>query len=397
MRHLPAICGLLVGLVTYSTLAQHQTSRVDETSLVVLDATEGIVKGMVRDSDEEPGPWTIILEGNETKVVNTDNGHFHIRVPPGIYTARVQKTSSDEVDKRAQYSQFLVKGGDITEIEVDPTYEDVYCSKAGEKVIPVFASHGERENLKGLRKPEYDSFSKRFDDVTIRVVVQHCGKTMTGRFINYKSPAIGMNTFTLAAQSARFDNQTRKFDAWNVYAAQHGKTSESPYASASLWGDGIFINLAADSVSSLKGEGAINSGHATFDFKINSSGVDKFEYEDHERGIKLTNGKSGCLVVVSEYRGRLTLWGSAVLVNKDRNTPRARIVHYTVGIQDNSNEEEFADQFSINIPGLKNYEKSGEVTSGDIEVRGSFRSNQGRVGQRSGRRPEGIPVGMAKP
>ena len=170
----------------------------------------GTIKGEVRSGYEQLlGPWTVVIEGGSVKrEISTDEkGTFAITLPAGVYTAHVKPAT--RVDRKAEHVPFRVPPGQQVRIVLDPTEEYVYCTAAGERIIPMWVTDSRKNSVKGLHRPQIDSFAiNPSDKSSLKVVIEYCGKIQTGKLIAYKSPIVRFNTTDIFADDAEFDNQT---------------------------------------------------------------------------------------------------------------------------------------------------------------------------------------------
>lgn len=375
MRLHNAIFALLLGLTPLMALAQRRADHRDHEVSSVTKNKEGTVKGVVLGSDDIPGSWAIIIEGPSfRRIVVANDGHFESSLPAGVYTARVKLDSPEGHDRRIPYPQFLVQPGEVTEVEVDPTYENVFCNSANEKVVPVIASSGEQENLKGLRRPSYEvKLVKRSEKVSIRMVFRYCRKTELGRLSRYQGADIKYDSGSFSATTVLFDPMTYDVSGRNAYVTQHGTGYEVPYATAAFGEGRIFLNLAADQITSIKGSGEINSGAAAFNLKIQKDGDASFMFEDRSTGLRLNTRKHDCMIILTPSDDGIAFYGSA-RVSDPSDENKISVVHYKVTVWDYGRANKSKDRLTISIPSLMNYTRSGRVTSGDIEVNGSSRN-----------------------
>jgi hypothetical protein len=368
----------------------------------------GTILGHVGGAEAGAQPWTIIIEGGSAKreVPSNEHGQFEARVAPGVYKAYM-KTPPGEGDERAEYPTFYVRPGGVAKIQVDLAYEYFYCTKSGEKVIPVQSSRGEAEDRRGLRRPRYDSYDvKESPKVTKTFVVQHCGRTPLGKFIRYKSPTFMFGDAWLTFEQASLSRLGFEVNGEEGTLYRHGEPAVSVPTAGVRFPDGQpFVNFTGMSAFSAKGDGEIGSGVATFDVKVDDRGVKKLEYKDLSNGLKLSSsGKEGCILITESAENGLTIAGSAVVTKP--GSARGEVHDFKVTLQDRGSENKGEDQFSISIslPGLKDYQKSGVVTSGDIDVSGNLRKS-GRQGARAATSvsssrlnvPARMPVRMRRP
>lgn len=232
----------------------------DEKVVPVGSGVIGTIEGTVSGAEGLSGRWTVAVEGDGQKwqVLPDAKGRFKLKVPVGVYRARV-RTNSGEADKRVEFPPILVQANKVTRIEVDPTYEHVYCTPSGERVLPVVSSHGEDENRRGLRKPTYDVHRlPNSDSFPLYLVVQSCGKAREGRLIKYKAALFSYSDFdatVISADSATFDSQNFRLTGRGVDFLRRGARSHAPRISAKVSGRSVSIDSTPRDVSSVKARG----------------------------------------------------------------------------------------------------------------------------------------------
>lgn len=378
-------CGALLGFAAYLPTPVFSQTRVAHPVVsheqVGQVARLGTVEGTVLGDHEEIGPWIVVIEGPEERgrkqkvEVQTDaRGRFQIDLQPAIYTAYV-KVDLGETGKEIRPTPFHVKPGDAAKIQLDPAQGYVYCTSSGKRVIPVELTHGKGGSRRALHRPKYDWHAVRpTDNKSLGILIQYCSKNNIGRSIQYKGAVVGYDTFTMEAESVLFDPVRYTLDGRDVEGVYHGQTFLEPRVLADFWRGKAFVDLTGGAVTSIKGRGTINYGDITFSFDIDRGGVAKFEYEDRIKGLKLKSGKHDCLIIASRTRNGLTFGGSAMVTDHAPNAIQGTFVEFTVMLQDYRNNNKTKDHFAISVPRLKNYQQSGLITSGKIEVSGTFKS-----------------------
>lgn len=208
----------------------------------------GTIKGEVRSGFEQSfGPWKVIIEHKSVRreILTDKKGRFATKIPPGVYIAYVKPTT--KVDKRAEQVPFRVSPGGEVKIVLDPTSEYVYCTSAGERVIPISGTDTE-DYLKGLHRPKVDSFVLNpSDKESLKVVIEYCGKTQTGKIIRYKSPIVRFHTISIFADDAEFNLQNYTLASrGRIGVVQNGARSETTEIKAGFRGADI-LDLSAES------------------------------------------------------------------------------------------------------------------------------------------------------
>lgn len=203
----------------------------------------GRLKGVVWGANEDfPGPWTIVIEHGSARQELTadDQGHFETKLPAGDYTAYL-KPRTGQLAERVRRVPFRIQAGHSAQIELDPTFDYVYCSNNGEMVIPVRRSDTEENNLKGLHRPKVDTLVlKRSDKASLKVTFEYCGKAQSNDRIFYKSVAVTYLPFSIFAPEVEFNLRSHTLEGWgNIYVVQDGKRSNTPHFKADLGGGNV--------------------------------------------------------------------------------------------------------------------------------------------------------------
>lgn len=325
----------------------------------------GVIEGLVPGPDSERREYIVVVQrpGWKQQVQTDKDGRFRLEVQPGVYTA-FAKPRFGQSERRAKYAPFRVGAGEVKKIEVDPTSEYVYCTASGERVIPVQETYS-GNNKRGLRRLEYDSFSKKDG---LRVVIEYCGKSYANQQNKYKSVVVSYDGFRIISDSAVFDLRSRRIESsGRVGVVEHGDRVVRSKVTADFGEKQVVLNLTGGSIPPIRGEGSVKSGDVTFDFKINENGISRFNYEDFAKGLKLKSGKHhSCLIVVNVSKEAITFRGSASLTYTLQHS-RESIVNFTVALQDLGGKPNAADRFSISIP-TENYSRTsaGEIKVGAI-------------------------------
>ena len=211
--------------------------------------TVGTIKGVVwTGGDDLPGRWSVVIERGETHqdIVTNENGRFETKLLPGAYFAWVRPTTTKAID-RVRRIPFSIQAGRVTEIELDPTSEYVYCSSIGERVIPIQTSNEGDSHLKGLHRPKVETFVlKPSEKESMKVTIEYCGRTQSSKSIRYKSAIVTYNAFSILAPEVEFDFQKYTLEGWGkIYVVQDGKRSETPHLKADFKGGNV-ISLSTE-------------------------------------------------------------------------------------------------------------------------------------------------------
>lgn len=260
MRVVKVIFTILLALAGQTVHSQRRVNydpKDDERRSSVKTAV-GTIEGSVVGADGIPERWVISFvngAGQNFQVISKEKGEFKLYVPPGVYTARVQ-SESDLIDKSAKLPTFVVRANSTTRLEVDPTYEISYCTSSGEKAVPIVTSGGDNEQLKGLRRPYYDTYPLRGPDgIWLDLVVQSCGKTQVGNLIKYKSALFIYDANVISVEKATFDPSRLRLEGKDGYYWHGGQGKPMPRILAEFTGGKVSVKPKGEAVSFSKRNG----------------------------------------------------------------------------------------------------------------------------------------------
>ena len=211
--------------------------------------TAGTVRGVVGSAPQAlAGPWMVVIEHKSKKQeIDTDAaGRFETQLAPGVYAAYVRPTSR-KLDDAVQRVPFLVSPGGVTNVWLDPTSEYVYCTREGERVMPVRTTDTDKSNLKGLHRPAVDTFRLEPSDKESRkFTIEYCGKTKTNKLIKYRSAIIRSDQIGILADHVEFDPENYRLESEGriLLIRSNGTKGEVSRVSASLRG-GVVISMEA--------------------------------------------------------------------------------------------------------------------------------------------------------
>jgi hypothetical protein len=192
-----------------------------------------------------------VIEGGSVKQITVTNqkGRFEVDVPAGTYSAYVRPMSG-KVSERLKVGPFRVNPGSAVEIELDPTAEFVYCSRAGERVVPVRSTDGEENNLKGLRRPKLEEFLlDPSNKESLRVRIEYCGRTkLENNSIRYQSSVVRFDTISILGDDLVFDPQSYIIEGFRSVFVQQGRRDEIRHLKRALNG-GTTVEMGAEDVS----------------------------------------------------------------------------------------------------------------------------------------------------
>lgn len=369
-------------LAVLLTMTASSVSLASSPQMASADRKTGTLTIVVPVSDDEPGPFQVVISRSGTiREVTTDaGGNITTQLPAGSYTAYV-KPPTGTLDRRVKLAPFVVEAGAEVTIHLDPMLGSVYCSSDGIRVIPVRSSDNTINNLNDLHKPKYESI---YVNNKKSVVFEYCARNQTTQYTEYKSVVVTYDAFRLESdravyKSAQNDQLKTIESSGRVFAVQDGRIKELPQVTLSIDRDRASLNLTTAAIPTIKGDGTIKagSGKATFDFRLDRFGIVKFEYEDRSKGLRLQSRKHDSLVFAKVSKdGDITFSGTAVATGTDNGAAEEKIVNFTVTLRDYGSKHKRDDRFSILIPTL-NYNASDRITSGDIKVSELPKKDQG--------------------
>ncbi|MEW6209765.1 MAG: hypothetical protein AB1631_15485, partial [Acidobacteriota bacterium] len=131
-------------------------------------------------------------------------------------------------------------------------------------------------------------------------------------------------------------------------------------------GDSPITELTMGAVSFVKGKGSIEGDSVNFEFAIERNRKGSFKYEDKKFGFRLECDQVLSFTVIDEDTKKISFHGAGLIYRLDTGKLMNKLpLNFVVTVQDD--DKPGKDVFSIKL--LDQFDRSGVLSSGDIEVR----------------------------
>ena len=314
---------------------------------------------------------TIEGEGVKRELISDEQGSYEVELPPGLY--RINAAAPDYFP--FQRAAFQVSPNAVTEINIVPVLRIL-------GVALVMTSSGAKDVPRIALSPKYASFStSRASKTPLDLLIQYRERIKHQSNIEYNKAVISYDAITIYADKAYLDKDNLRIIASgnDIVTENNGQRIRVRRAELYIKAGRPILNLIKGAISAASGEGVIEKGDITFSFNAirdslnnsNSDGSRPLIYKDNKSGIELVSSWYS-VKVIDEANNIIVLNGNGIITGRDilpfTIDGRRMPAEFTVTLQDIDTSDGGKGLFSISIKSLNNYQRSGPLSSGNIEI-----------------------------